>query len=77
MPWKEKKKLKKLIMKKNCQIQLRLKTELLEKLKKQASEAGTTISDLCRQKMECPSLLLKIESKLDSIEKLLIKIKEG
>jgi hypothetical protein len=56
-------------MKKNCLIQLRIETNLLEKLRKQANESGTTISDLCRQKIEAPSLLIKIDEKLEFIKK--------
>jgi hypothetical protein len=56
-------------MKKNCLIQLRIETSLLEKLRKQAEESGITISDLCRQKMQAPSLLAEIDEKLEYIKK--------
>jgi hypothetical protein len=41
----------------------------LEKLRKQAEESGITISDLCRQKMQAPSLLAEIDEKLEYIKK--------
>jgi len=63
-------------MRKNCLVQLRIETNLLEKLRKQALESGTTISDLCRQKMQLPLVLLEIKEELASMKKILIGMSE-
>ena len=54
-------------MKKNTQLHLVVETDLFERLKKQAKEEGTTISELCRQKLREGSRLIKIEMMLEKI----------
>jgi len=63
-------------MRKNCLVQLRIETSLLEKLRKQALESGITISDLCRQKMQLPPALLEMKEEIASMKKILIRISE-
>jgi len=60
-------------MRKNCLVQLRIETTLLEKLRKQALDSGITISDLIRQKMQLPPALLEIKEELASMKKILIR----
>ena len=61
-------------MKKNVQFQLRIESEVLEKLRQQAKDAGITISEECRQKIDSPPQLLRIELKIDKIEREIFKI---
>jgi hypothetical protein len=59
-------------MRKNVRFYIRISSELLERLNREAEEQDTPISELCRQKlgMESPlkrieSLLLKMDRKLE------------
>lgn len=63
-------------MKKNFQIHLRIETEVIEALRKQAQECGTSLGELCRQKIRGHSHLSKIESLLLDIKKELNNQKE-
>lgn len=63
-------------MRKNCLVQLRIETNLLEKLRKQALDSGITISNLIRQKMQLPPALLEIKEELASMKKILIRRSE-
>lgn len=56
-------------MKKNTQLHLVVETDFFERLKKQAQEEGTTISELCRQKLKECSRLTKIELMLENLIK--------
>jgi len=56
-------------MKKNYLCCIRIETEQLVILKKQAEELGISLSELCRQKLKgCPQLT-KIEMMLEDINK--------
>ncbi len=57
------------MMKKNSQIHLRLETELINLLKKQAQESGMFVAELCRRKLKENLPLMKIEMMLERIEK--------
>ena len=59
-------------MRKNFQVHLYLETELLEKLKKQAIENKTTVSDICRQKLKENTQLTRIEFILEEVKRILI-----
>lgn len=59
------------MMKKNSQIHLRLETELLNSLKKQARESGMYLAELCRRKLEDNLPLMKIELRLEKIERMI------
>ncbi len=48
-------------MKKNSEIHLKLETDLLDKLKKQALEEDVSISEICRRKLKEASQLTRIE----------------
>ena len=63
-------------MRKNCLIQLRIETSLLDKLRKQALESGITISELCRQKMQLPPALFEIKEELAGMKKVLVRMVE-
>ena len=56
----------------NAQLHLVLSSELLEKLKKEATEKEITISELCRQKINGNSQLDNIEL---TLERLIKKLK--
>ena len=56
-------------MRKNCKLRLRLETEVLQSLQKQAEQEGITLSALCRQKLMESSKLEKIEIILKEIQK--------
>jgi hypothetical protein len=56
-------------MKKNYLLCLRLETEVLEKLKKQANEEDVTVSELCRKKLGGCTRLDKIEMILEELSK--------
>lgn len=58
-------------MRKNFQIHLRIETEVIEALRKQAQECGTSLGELCRQKIKGYSHLSRIESLLLDIHKML------
>ena len=59
-------------MRKNCKFRLRLETEMLNKLKKEAEELGMTVSGLVRQKLNSSSKLNRILLMLEEIHKKLI-----
>jgi hypothetical protein len=56
-------------MRKNCKLRIRLETEVLQSLKKQAEQEGITLSELCRQKLMGSSKLTEIEIILQEIQK--------
>jgi predicted DNA-binding protein with PD1-like motif len=56
-------------MRKNYCIRLRLETEIIEMLKKQAEQEGITMSALCRQKLGACSKLTKIEIMVEEMNK--------
>jgi len=56
-------------MVKNFQVHLRIETEVIESLRKQAHESGTSLGELCRQKLKGYSHLAKIESLLLDIHR--------
>ena len=56
-------------MRKNYLLCLRLETETLELLKKQAEQEGISMSALCRQKLGGCSKLTKIEIMLEELNK--------
>jgi len=57
-------------MKKNAQIHMWLESDLLENLKKQASDNNISLGDLCRQK-------LRGDIRLDRIEELIKRFEEA
>jgi hypothetical protein len=59
-------------MRKNCKFRLRLETEMLDKLKKEAEELDMTVSGLVRQKLNSSSKLNRILLMLEDIHKKLI-----
>ena len=59
-------------MKKNYLFCLRLETEVLDNLKKQASEDGISVSELIRKKIKETPKLVKMELMLDQIYKKVI-----
>jgi hypothetical protein len=55
-------------MRKNYLLCIRIETDVLEKLKKQAGDSGISVSEFCRQKLrECPQLN-RIESIVEEIK---------
>ena len=56
-------------MKKNYLLCVRIETDVLEKLKKQAGNLGMSMSEFCRQKLRECSKLDSIEFRLGEIEK--------
>ncbi len=54
-------------MNKNSQIHFYIETNILEDLKKRASDAGVTLSKLCREKLREYSLLVKLYETLENI----------
>lgn len=56
-------------MKKNVMFQIRISSELLDKLRKEATDNGLTISDLCRILLNQPPAISRIEEKLDRLLK--------
>ena len=56
-------------MRKNCKLRLRLETEVLQGLKKQAEQEDITLSELCRHKLRESSRLVRIEIILQEIQK--------
>ena len=57
-------------MRKNFQIHLYLETELVEKIKKQATERKISVTSLCRQKLKEDTQLDRIEQTIGKIYKL-------
>ena len=53
----------------NAQIHLYLKSELLEKLKKEAETERISVSQLCRNKIESCPVLTRIELMLGDLSK--------
>jgi len=56
-------------MKKNYLLCVRIETEVLESLKKQAEQEGITLSVLCRQKLMESSRLVRMDIILQEIQK--------
>jgi len=56
-------------MSKNAHIHIRVKSEFLAKLKKEAEEKMISIAELCRQKIERNAQLDRIENKIDLLRK--------
>lgn len=56
-------------MKKNCQVQIRIPTDLLDRLRQQSNDCGISISELIRQKLKSPPQLFRIEQFLERLEK--------
>lgn len=61
-------------MKKNSQIQIRLETESLNKLRQQSIDCGISISELIRQKVKNPPQLTRIEQILERMDKKLFDL---
>lgn len=61
------------MMKKNSQIHLYLETELLEKLKKQATAVEISVSELCRRKLKDIPQLNRIERLIENLPGQLMK----
>jgi len=57
-------------MKKNSQIHLKIETDSLDKLKKQAQEEGISVSELCRKKLKGEDRLERIEMMLEKVLKI-------
>lgn len=55
-------------MRKNYLLCVRIETDVLEKLKKQASDLGMSMSEFCRQKLRECSQLNKIELIVEEIK---------
>ena len=53
--------------KKNSQLHLVLETGLWESLKREASDIGVSVSELCRKKLGADSQLTRIEMKLEKL----------
>lgn len=62
-------------MGKNSQIHLILETSLLENLRREAEDRGISKSELYRQKLRDDIQLVRIESKLNKIEKILERLR--
>jgi hypothetical protein len=58
-------------MSKNFQIHLRIETEVIDRLKKEADEEGISLGELCRQKLRQNSKLERIESAIDEFRTLI------
>ena len=56
-------------MKKSYQIHLKIESEAIEELKKEAESRGIPLSVLCREKLKQGNTLKRIEVKLDSLMK--------
>lgn len=56
-------------MKKNYKMHLRLESDLVDKLKKEADNQMITVSELCRKKLRELDQLTKIEILLKDINK--------
>jgi vacuolar-type H+-ATPase subunit I/STV1 len=61
-------------MVKNNQVHVFLGKELKDKLKREASERGISLSELCRQKLNSDSQLTRIE---ESIAEIRLKLSGG
>jgi len=56
-------------MKKNSQLHMHIETDLYEKLKKEAENNFTTVSELCREKLRMSDFYKEMSIVLRSIEK--------
>lgn len=63
---------RRLKMKKNSDIHIKLETEYYEKLKRQAEEEGIPISTLCRKRIKEEHSFIKIEFLLNELNKKLV-----
>ena len=64
-------------MKKNAQIHLLIESELIERLKSEASEKNVSLSEICRQKLKQDHQLNRIENILGKMdEKLSIQSRQ-
>ncbi len=67
-------------MKKNSKINVWIETELYQKLKKQAEDEGTNLSQICRRRLMENPPLIKIENMISELSKKInysIKSKTG
>lgn len=60
-------------MNKNSQIHFFIETDILEILKKQASEEGITLSKLCREKLRDYGILIELQKTLQNINEKISK----
>ena len=63
-------------MRRNYKLNLKIESELIEDLKKEAEIEGITMAGLCRKKLRKNPQLIKIELILESINNKLNKILE-
>jgi len=63
-------------MRKNYKLNLKIESELIEGLKKEAEIEGITMAGLCRKNLRKNSQLMKIELILENINNKLNKILE-
>ena len=56
-------------MKKNCKFRIRLDSELMDKLRKEAEELDIPVSELVRRKLNPSSYMLNTLSILEDIQK--------
>lgn len=59
------------MMPKNFQIHLRIETEVIEQLKKQAQDENISLGELCRRKLKQIPILERIESEISYLKKAL------
>jgi hypothetical protein len=55
-------------MAKNSQLHLFIETEALDTLRRESTDLGVSLSELCRQKLRKPSYLTRIETLIDKLE---------
>lgn len=60
-------------MKLNARLRIKVSSEMLEKLKKEAREQEITLTELCREKLKGNSNMDRLESVINKIENILIK----
>jgi len=60
-------------MNKNSQIHFYIETNILQDLKRRASQEGITLSKLCREKLRDYSLLASLQDTLENINRKIAK----
>ncbi len=60
-------------MKLNARLRIKISSELLDQLKKEAINQEVTITELCRQKLKNDPPIIKLEQNIDRLVKILDK----
>ena len=55
-------------MKKNCKLRIRIDTEIMNKLQREADDSEISLSELIRQKISPPLSIVKILAILEDIQ---------